>query len=263
MKQHPAMNKEPFDLERYEKVTPRVTLTWRGKPISFYVPTTFVLWRATSFETKEPDTVAWLSSFKPEEIYFDIGANVGMYAIAAAAAMDVSVYAFEPEAANYAILTRNIYDNRLCGKMKAYCIALSDETTLGDFFIANHEQGSSGHMFGEDLDFNLQSKKSDLIQGSVSFKLDELIQKNMLPVPNHIKIDVDGLEHKILDGAAETIENETVKSVLVELNTNLEIHRSIISRMESVGFALDQEQVDASIIKGGWNAGLGNHIFRR
>ena len=231
--------------------------------MTYYVPTTFVLWRANSFESKELETIDWLSTFKPEEVYFDIGANVGMYAIAAAAAMNVTVYAFEPEAFNYAILTRNIYDNQLCDKMRAFCIALGDETTLGDLYIASHEQGKSGHMFGEDLDFSLRPKKSGLIQGSVSFKLDELIQKNMLPVPTHIKIDVDGLEHKILDGAAETIANKNVKSVLVELNTNLELHRNIIPRMEKIGFSLDQGQVDASIRKEGWNAGLGNHIFRR
>lgn len=257
------MNQDSFDLESYEKISPHVTLHWRGKPITFYVPTTFVLFRVQSFESKEPETIEWLSTFKPEEVYFDIGANVGMYAIAAAAAMDVAVYAFEPEAFNYAILTRNIYDNLLCDKMKAFCIALSDETMLGNFYVASNEQGKSGHMFGEDLDFNLRPKKSGLIQGSVSFKLDELIQKNMLPVPTHIKIDVDGLEHKILDGAAETIAKDNVKSVLVELNTNLEVHRNVIPRMEDFGFSLDQGQVEASIIKEGWNAGLGNHIFRR
>ena len=257
------MNQNSFDLESYEQISPHVTLHWQGKPITFYVPTTFVLWRATSFESKEPETIEWLSTFKPEEVYFDIGANVGMYAITAAAAMDVAVYAFEPEAFNYAILTRNIYDNLLCDKMKAFCIALGDKTTLGDFYINSNEQGKSGHMFGEDLDFNLRPKISGLIQGSVSYKLDELIQKNMLPVPTHIKIDVDGLEHKIIDGAAKTIANENVKSVLVELNTNLEVHRSIISRMENIGFFLDQGQVDASTKKAGWNAGLGNHIFRR
>ena len=163
--------------------------------------------------------------------------------------MDVAVYAFEPEAFNCAILTRNIYDNLLCDKMKAFCIALGDKTTLGDFYVNSNEQGKSGHMFGEDLDFNLCPKISGLIQGSVSYKLDELIQKNMLPVPTHIKIDVDGLEHKIIDGAAKTIANENVKSVLVELNTNLEVHRSIISRMENIGFFLDQGQVDASTKK--------------
>ena len=257
------MNQDSFDLKAYEQITPTTTIQWRKKSLTYYIPNTMVFWRATTFESKEPETINWLSTFSREEVYFDIGANVGMYAIAAAAAMGVAVYAFEPEAFNYAILTRNIYMNNLCGKMKAFCIALSDETALGDFYVSGIEQGGSGHMFGEDLNFNLRPKHSSLIQGSVCFRLDDLVQKYVLPVPNHIKIDVDGLEHKILDGSVDTIANDNVKSVLVELNTNLEVHRKIVSHMKNFGFSLDQDQVEASIVKEGWNAGIGNHIFRR
>ena len=46
--------------------------------------------------------------------------------------------------------------------------------------------------------------------------VDSLIEKNMLPPPNHVKIDVDGIEHLILRGAQRALFN--VKSVLVEVN---------------------------------------------
>lgn len=257
------MNEAPFDIKEYEKITPQYSFDWRAKKLIFYAPTSNVLWRAQTFYTKEPETIEWLSTFKPGEIYFDIGANVGLYAIAAAAAMDVEVYAFEPEASNFEILTRNIYYNKLSNNMKSYCIALGNETTLGDLFLSGFGQGGSSHMFGEPLDIHLQPVEAGFVQGCVCYTIDDLIQKNRLPVPHHIKIDVDGLEHKILEGGAETLANKTVKSVLVELNTNIEVHRNIVPLLENYGFSFDQVQVDSSMVKEGWNSGLGNYIFRR
>lgn len=257
------MNEVPFDVKAYEKIFPIATIPWREKDIKYYVPTSVAMWRAGTFHTKEPDTIEWLSTFKPGEVYFDIGANVGMYAIAAAVGMDVDVYAFEPEASNFWILTRNIYTNNICDKIKAYCIALTDETKFGDFFLSTMDPGQACHMFGESLDVHLRPKTPGLVQGCVSFSLDELIHKYEFPIPNHIKIDVDGWEHKILDGGVETIANDTVASVLVELNINLEVHRDIISRMENYGFSFDQDQVDTHMQVEGHHAGIGNYIFRR
>ena len=46
----------------------------------------------------------------------------------------------------------------------------------------------------------------------------------MLPIPQYIKIDVDGLEPKAIRGTKETIKDENFKSILVEINQNLEDH---------------------------------------
>jgi hypothetical protein len=84
-----------------------------------------------------------------------------------------------------------------------------------------------------------------------------------LPVPTQIKIDVDGIEHKVLAGAHETLRNPILKSVLVELNTNLDSHRRIIDDMSALGFSLSNDQVNAAIRNKGRFKGVGNHIFRR
>ena len=77
--------------------------------------------------------------------------------------------------------------------------------------------------------------------------------------PDHIKIDVDGLEHRVINGAIESIKNS--KTVIVELNTNLKQHNDIIILMKSLNFKLDDNQVKESLRKGGTFLNVGEHLF--
>src|SRR6185503_18155200 len=74
-----------------------------------------LLWRAQTFYTEEPATVAWLDRLTPEDVYWDIGANVGLYAIYAAKFRHCRTLAFEPESQNYALLVENIVMNGVTG----------------------------------------------------------------------------------------------------------------------------------------------------
>ena len=51
----------------------------RGKSFKFYTPNEMALWRAESLYTKEPVTINWIKRFKKNKIFYEIGANVGMY----------------------------------------------------------------------------------------------------------------------------------------------------------------------------------------
>ena len=82
-------------------------------------------------------------------------------------------------------------------------------------------------------------------------------------MPDHIKIDVDGLEHKVLAGGRKVLADRRLKSVLVEINTNLDLHRKIIADMRALGFDYSQEQVARSLRSEGAFTGVGNHVFTR
>ena len=41
-------------------------------------------YRASTFESKEPETLAWIDGFKKNDSLLDIGANIGMYSLYAA-----------------------------------------------------------------------------------------------------------------------------------------------------------------------------------
>src|SRR5262245_39234556 len=114
-------------LEEYEKLCPRCELTNDGVTISHHTPTIHTKWRVDSLLEKEPSTIAWIAGFRRDEVLVDVGANVGVYTIWAAKTRGVRVFAFEPEAQNYALLNRNIALNGLGPRVTAYCLALSNE----------------------------------------------------------------------------------------------------------------------------------------
>ena len=122
----------------------------------------------------------------------------------------------------------------------------------------------SGHAFGETVNGSLEPMQPVFAQGCVSATLDSIAKSAGFPCPNHVKIDVDGLEHRIIAGAATLLQDARLKSVLVEINQNLDEHQHIIGVMRDAGFAYSEEQVRRSENPpGAVIQGMCNYIFKR
>ncbi len=206
----------------------------------FYCPNRTTLWRTETFFTKEPDTIEWLDSFKPGEILFDVGANVGLYTLYAAQ-KGVRVVAFEPESQNYALLNRNIYLNGLSDRVCALNLALTSEDKLDYLYLNQFISGGALNNFGEEIDYEKKHFHSAFKQGACAFKLDSFLELFKQEVPDHLKIDVDGLEAAVIDGALETLKNTKLKSVLIELNTKLPEDIKVLEILKSAGFKVKRQ----------------------
>ena len=143
-------------LEEYEKLAPYCEIKHEGVSVLYATPTMTTKWRVDSLFEKEPITIQWIAEFKTDEVLVDIGANVGMYTIWAAKTRNVRVFAFEPEAQNFALLNRNIVMNGLGNRVKAYCLALSDQPGYSELHLSSTEVGGSCHSLGERVDFAQQ-----------------------------------------------------------------------------------------------------------
>lgn len=253
-----------ISIDDYMNFHPTVEVETGGKKLIYYTPSKMTLFRCKTILTQEPETIDWINTFKAGETLVDIGANVGTYSIWAAIIADVRVYSFEPESQNYAILTENIRLNNLQDSVTAFCAAIGDKDELGDLFLGQINAGGSGHTYGQSTGHMLQPMDSPFRQGCISFTLDELIAKDFIPSPDHIKVDVDGIEHKVIRGLSKTLENSSVKSVLIELNTHLKEHQGVIKGLKNLGFKLREDVLETSLHPGDetWE-GLGNHIFYR
>lgn len=212
--------------------------------------------RIRSLFDKEPITLAWIDSFADKEVLFDIGANVGMYTIYAAIMRNAQVYAFEPEALNYAELNKNVFLNDLHGQVLAYCLALSDVDKTDRLLLSDFGLGISYHDFGENSwtedkqfapDWKV-SRHDRRPQGCIGRRIDSLIADG-LPVPDHIKIDVDGLEHRVVGGMLDTLKQPQLKTVLMEVNFDSPKNLDAIDQMNALGwkYSWDQLRINRSI----------------
>lgn len=212
------------------------------KEVEFFTPNYLVEWRVRTFLTKEPETIDWINNFKinNEFIFWDVGANIGLYSIYAALKFDkkIKIIAFEPSSSNIRILTRNISINNFSEIINVNQIALTDKKNV---FLNMNEpefiEGSSLNTFGENFNYEgkeFRSKQKYKIFGTT---LDSMIDEKILMVPDYIKIDVDGIEHLILRGGDKLFFSEKIKSVLIEINENFENQKnSILSFMQNHNF---------------------------
>ncbi len=249
-------------LEQYEKINPVAEVAVDDKRLLYCTPSNHTLWRVQTLFQKEPDTIAWLNSFAPDSVLYDVGANVGMYSIYAAVVRGTRVLAFEPESQNFALLNKNIFANQVSGLVTAYPLAMTDKTAIDQLHLSNFMVGGSCHNFGEQVDFDGKPFNPGFSQGCFAMPMNDLVEKFGFARPDYIKIDVDGLEHLVVSGG-DRILTEGVKSVLIEINTNREDHRGVIAQMEALGYRWDEQQVQQYIRKDGPFKGTGNHIFYR
>ena len=232
-----------------------------SKTFNYSVSNETTLWRAQSLFEKEPITIKWIRSFKKNSIFYDVGANIGIYSIFAGYVSDVKVYSFEPESNNFQILMENILANNLGGKIYPYPIGISNSSGLTTLYLSKFEKGGSHHVVGESLDHNLNKKEVKLTQGIFSSTLDDLNKIWKLPKPNYLKIDVDGIEYKIIEKSQNLLRSKELQSVLIEINPKRDQDKQIIKTLESFDFFYDQKQVDEAKRKFGTHIGYAEYLF--
>ncbi len=169
---------------------------------------------------KEPETIMWIEKFLKEgDVLWDIGANVGAYSLVAAKNGNgkVKVYSFEPSFLNFHQLCKNIALNNCGDVVTPFNLALSDKTVLEVFNYQNFVHGGALHNLGAAIDFKNEAFNPLFKQNMMSISVDDLIKTFNLSIPNHIKLDVDGIEQKILKGAKNTLNAPQLRSVLMEV----------------------------------------------
>jgi FkbM family methyltransferase len=240
-----------------------IAVKYKGHRLEYLTPNQGTAWRVQTLFTKEPHTIAWLEAMPEGSVLADIGANVGMYSVFAAVVRGARVFAFEPESQNYALLNANIAANGMSDRITAYPLAASETMRFDKLYLSQFDTGASCHSFADEVGHDLKPRKSAFTQGALALPLDQLIEAGAMPVPDFIKIDVDGIEHKVLEGARSTLARGKVKGVLVELNTHLEEHRKAIDMLHALGFVHDDAQVKSALRREGAFEGVGEFVFRR
>lgn len=234
--------KEFFENDSYK------TIDILQKKIIFFVPNEITDWRIKTFYTKEPETLKWIDSFKnvgEKIVFWDIGANIGLYSIYAAIKHpNIEIISFEPSVNNLRILSRNIYKNNFLDKIKIFQLPLIDKENI--FSVMNEMEfieGWSMSTFGEAKDFEGSKFEPNHNYSLFGTNINYLLDNKLLNFPNYIKIDVDGIEHKILNGADKHLKKNELRSLSIELNENykMQVH-SVKDLMLKNSFKIKNKQ---------------------
>jgi len=163
--------------------------------------------------TWEPRVLnACLLALKTNDVFFDIGANVGFMSIEVATRRrnSVEVIAFEPILALARSILRSARING-ANNVRVMSTMLGGTTRDGELFIPSHSIHASA----------IARESSAYAITCPMTTVDELVRDGTLPPPDVIKIDVEGGELEVFRGASEVIAQHA-PTIIFEADVNME-----------------------------------------
>ena len=193
--------------------------------------------RIATFSSKEPETLEWIDSIPSGSVLWDIGANIGLYSCYAAKARGCRVFAFEPSVFNLELLARNVFLNDLTDRVTIVPLALSDRCAVNKLNMSTVERGGALSTFGESYGHDGRPLHKAFEFATIGITMIDAVESLGIPAPHYIKIDVDGIEHLILQGGIPVLQR--VAGVLVEINDEfVEQSRGSARCLEAAGLKL-------------------------
>lgn len=148
-----------------------------------------------------------LHALRRDDLFVDVGANVGSYTVLAAKAAAANTVAFEPIDSAFRVLRDNIALNAIGDRVDAKQVCVGAEA--GVVTMTRHFD-SSNHVVHE------RDVGNDAAQVPVT-TLDRALDGRS---PFMIKLDVEGYELAALRGASRTLADPTLQCLLIEMGHN-------------------------------------------
>lgn len=219
-----------------QALVPRRRVRSRGVRFTLPCDNWITQYRWATFDGKEPETLDWIDrSLHDGDLFFDIGANIGLYTLYAALRHPgIRVVAFEPEYANLHLLRDNLVANGLQDRVDVYSVALSQRNGLSRLHLQALEPGAALHTESPaPLAMTRARRPVVWREGIYAMTLDTFCDEAGLR-PHGLKIDVDGTEGEILTGAARTLRAAPLRTVLVE--TEAGVRAACAAQLSAAGF---------------------------
>ena len=150
-----------------------------------------------------------LHVLREEDLFVDVGANIGSYTILASAAVGAKTIAFEPARETFDRLIDNIRINGIESKVEAINKGVGEIDSKQIFSLSLLD--TKNHILPNDQ-FDICIKNKCEIE---VVSLDNVLKDKS---PTFIKIDVEGYEKNVLLGSSKLLKNESLNVVIVEIN---------------------------------------------
>lgn len=193
----------------------------------------------------------------PDDLFVDVGANAGSYTILACKARGAKGLCFEPVPSIFKVLEENLHVNELAGRVEAFNLGISDKDGQLRF---TSTASCENHVVSED------ENPPHPIEVEVK-SLDSILNNGRCP--SILKIDVEGYEARVIDGAERLLQNPALHSVIMELRGHGARYGfdedALLQKMLDHGFATrsyDPFQRELKCLSGR-NSLVGNTLFTR
>jgi FkbM family methyltransferase len=209
-----------------------------GAKLKFHIPNDRCLYRADSLFDKEPETIEWIDGFREASVFWDVGACVGTYTVYAGVTKNARIIAVEPSVFNLEWLAKNINLNDLASNVTVIPLALSNSAQLADFRMQVTEWGGALSSFGVDYNHEGNIFNPRFQYSTIGCPIGFLVQHFQLPRPDFVKIDVDSIEHLVIEGLLPHI--GSVESIAVENSRNTAVAHRCTELLNEYGFVIQK-----------------------
>ena len=224
----------------YSKINRTKRISIKNINFLLHTPTYLTNYRYRTFFSKEPETIEWIDNFEKNRVFYDIGANVGLYSIYASICKNSKVFSFEPSFFNLELLARNIFSNNMNKKIVIVPLPLNDKISISNFELTSTDWGGALSTFEKGFNDSGEPIDTKFSYKTLGISLDQLVEKFNLPNPSYIKIDVDGLEHFIISGGRSIISKAS--EILLEVNDKfIDQNKKVNYFLNEAGFKLDKK----------------------
>lgn len=143
---------------------------------------------------------------RPEDTFVDVGANVGVYTVLAAGVAGSQAIAFEPIPSTYSKLSRNVAYNGLQDRAELLNMGVGDKEEV---LVFSNSLDAVNHVISSGEDFH--GATTEVAVNS----LDRLLAQKHV---NFLKIDVEGFEANVINGAPEVLARPELRVIIMETN---------------------------------------------
>lgn len=159
------------------------------------------------------DMIFLLHFLREEDLFADIGANIGTYTILASGVCGARTIAFEPDPGTVEFLNRNISINSL-----AKLVTIQE-------VVVGAEEGNARFTVGLDTVNQVANRDEQNVRIVTQKRLDDMLFDHC---PIMMKLDVEGYEEEVIRGAEGLLSNATL--VAIELETVSEKTKDILKK---------------------------------
>jgi FkbM family methyltransferase len=225
-------------------------LTFNDKSINFYdfagIYKQNIQKRINCYLNDEPKTINWLKNLTNEDIFYDIGSNIGGFSIMGTILHPkMKIFSFEANINNYFIQKRTCMMNNL-NNILVFNLCLNDKLEENNLLYGSSDLYNCGSStFGyklkdemkKSLYYNPNSKSIENTDKMFGIPLDFIIYQMNLPIPSAIKLDIDGNELLVLKGAKKLLKEEKFRKIIIEVDFNMiESSKEILEILKNNGF---------------------------